>query len=287
MIGSIIKSVSQIFSGYSAHSYELLQAPSNSRSSSITPNQDPYYADTCPDGDRKTFELPKGDFDKNVLSSTTGKDTLTLHDAASANLLHAKSSGAIGLSPLQGQKHLQVGNISGPETHSLVLSSKPQEDPTQEDDFLSSLVAPCRLHTKEGKGAFRDLYFPPLPAPDISQVVTPLQSKLSLSQVASNISVLCSSHNALGSVQEDEASSSLSGTNQEAKTSDSETGPTISAATSPSSPGHSLRGSRKKLTGQDSLTKVRKSNSKIMELAKDKFLNTREKYCPTGNVPSM
>ena len=272
------------FSGYSAHSYELLQVPPTSRSNSIT-NSRELDANTCRNGD-----LPQCNLDKKVStvaaehSDSTAMQTLSVNvtDSDSGNLLHAKSSGSIGISPLQGQKQM-LGDLSKPETHSLVLSNKSKEGHSQ-DDFHSSLIAPCNANTEEGRGVFEDLYFPPLPPPDISQLAAPFQSKLSLPQINSNSSLLSSSQNALGIVAEDEESSTSDTNHEVDKSLDSETVPDTLTKTSPSSPGHSHGGNRRRLAGQDSLIRIKKSNSKIMDLAKDKFLNsTRENYCPTGN----
>lgn len=154
----------------------------------------------------------------------------------------------------------------------------------KEDEFLSSLVTPLHSHTKNGKGIFEDLYLPPLPAPDSSNILAPLPSKTSLSQVS-----LSSNRDVLESVPEGEEKSPRN-TGQAAKS--SETIPSASdlSAKPPSSPGHSLTGSqsKKKLTSQESSARVKKGNSKTTEPSKEKlFQGTREKYCPTGTQLCM
>lgn len=290
-----------MYSGYSAQHYELLQVPlkSNSNSSSsITPvpNDDP---DTCatknPDK-RKTisFAIPESSTSEDavnvkVTESTTksnvikdgSRDALAADAHGSTNRLHAKSFGSIGLSP---HHRRQFGELCKQETQSLVLSNKSQETAMKEDEFLSSLVTPLHSHTKNGKGIFEDLYLPPLPAPDSSNILAPLPSKTSLSQVS-----LSSNRDVLESVPEGEEKSPRN-TGQAAKSSETIPSASDSSAKPPSSPGHSLTGSqsKKKLTSQESSARVKKGNSKTTEPSKEKlFQGTREKYCPTGTQLCM
>ena len=169
-----------------------------------------------------------------------------------------------------------------------MLSNKSQESASKVDDFLSGLVTPHCSHTKDGKGVFEDLYLPPLPPPDVSQILAAVPSKTPVPVNSSSSSILGNRMDTLGSVLEEEPASS----SQDTKS--SEVTLSISDLTMKQKPlgppGHSLTtsNSRKKLYGQDSVTKMRRSNSKVMELSKEKLLQgTREKYCPTGMCMSQ
>ena len=214
--------------------------------------------------------------------SVNSQVTLNAQDSSSNNLLHAKSLGSVGVPP---RPLGALPELSKQETQSLVLSNKSQDSATKENDFLSSLVTPHRSHTKEGIGIFEDLYLPPLPTPDMSQMLAPLPTKTSLPQITSNSSLLGSHIDTLGSVLEEEQASS----NQETKSSEMRLSTSdLPTKQQPSgSPGHSLASSqsRKKLYGQESLNKMKRNNSKAIELSKEKLLQvTREKYCPTGTI---
>lgn len=226
--------------------------------------------DSCRDTAEKTSS--------NCISITeVSKDNvmLTIDNAGSSNPLHTKSSEYLGHSPLHQR---ELGELSKLESHSLVLSNKSQDTADKDGEFLSSLVTPLHSSTEQGKGIFEDLYFPPLPAPDLSQILSRSSSRTTVvPQVLANGSLLNNSRDNLAIVQENEEGSSAQGTqNFVSLPSASE----LPMKSQPSSTGHSLTSqSRKKLVGQESLPRVtsRKSNSK------EKFIHApREKYCPTG-----
>lgn len=278
------------YSGYAAQPYELLQVPfKKSFSDSNTGNEihsgdqnEDQYATACPGKNKKsTFSNnicrdTTEESSSKCISSTKVKDILILDNTGSSNPLHAKSSESLGHSQLHQR---ELGELSKLESRSLVLSSKSQNTADKEGEFLSSLITPLHSNIKEGKGIFEDLYFPPLPAPDHSQILGRSPSRTTaLPQIPSNNGLLNNGHDNLAIVQEDEESSSA----QEMQSfvtlpSASE----LPMKVQPSSSGHSLSTSqsRKKLMGQESLSKVtyRKSNSK------EKFIHApREKYCPIG-----
>lgn len=212
----------------------------------------------------------------NCLSITeVSKDNmLTIDNAGSSNPLHAKSD-YLGHSPLCQR---ELSELSKLESRSLVLSNKSQGTADKDGEFLSSLVTPLQSCTKQGEGVFEDLYFPPLPAPDLSQILGRSPSgTTALPKVTSNGSLLNNSRDNLAIVQEDEQDSPAQGTQNFMSLPSSSELP----KPQPSSTGHSLTTSqsRKKLVGQESLPRVtsRKVNSK------EKFIHVpREKYCPTG-----
>ena len=268
-------------SGYAAQSYELLQAPFKSRPSSITT-----------DSDKKDRGIVSTDLSNSISGeickltieeqfSVNGQISLNAQDPSSNNLLHAKSVGSFG-SPSHPQQTLP--ELSKQETQSLVLS---KESASKVDDFLSGLVTPHRSHTKDGKGVFEDLYLPPLPPPDVSQILATVPSKTPVPVNSSSSSILGNRMDTLGSVLEEEPASSQDTKSSEVTVSISD----LTVKQKPlGSPGHSLTtsNSRKKLYGQDSVTKMKRGSSKIMELSKEKLLQgTREKYCPTGTCMHM
>lgn len=218
---------------------------------------------------RDTDKLPtEGSLAKHGITNEISKGTLAVDDSRGGNVLHAKSSGSVGILP---HRSTELGGLSKQETHSLVLSNKSQDGANKEDEFLSSLVMPFQSHTKEGKGSFEGLYLPPLPAFDISNISATLSSKTTLSHISSNGSLLSSNRDTLGRVPEGEVGS-FAPTTQSSETVPSASDLPITASQS-----------RKKLTGQESLVKIRKSNSKTFELSKEKLTQApREKYCPTG-----
>ena len=224
------------------------------------------------------IEKPSIQFSVNSQTSLDAQDP-------SNNLLHAKSVGSLG-APSHPQQTLPQ-HLSKQETQSLVLSKESQESASKVDNILSDLLTPQRSHTKEGKGTFEDLYLPPLSPPDISQILSStVPSKTPVLANSSNSSILGNRLDTLGSVLEEEQASYI----QDPKSSEA-TLSNSDLSTKPKplgSPGHSLTASnsRKKLYGQDSVTKMRRNVSKVnMELSKEKLLQgTREKYCPTGTI---
>ena len=217
----------------------------------------------------------------SIQPSVNSHISLNAQDSSSNNLLYAKSMGSFGAPPHPQQT---LPELSKQETQSLVFSNRSQDSASKVDDFLSGLVTPQRSHTKDGKGMFEDLYLPPLSPPDTSQILATMSSKTPIPVNSSNSSILGNRvDTTLGSVLEEEQASS----GQDTKNSDV----TLSISDlsmkqkSSGSPGHSLTtsNSRKKLYGQDSVTKMKRNSSKIMELSKEKLLQaTREKYCPAG-----
>ena len=268
-----------------------LNSDSNS-SSEITPipihGEDPDTRKTPDKSKRITFAIPEssvsGDTGDPPVEEPTSKcdtnneackDALTVKDHGSINPLHAKSSGFIGFS--QNHRKELIGDLSKQGTHSLLLTNKSQTSAAEEDGFLSSLITPLHSHTKEGKGVFEDLYLPPLPPPDMSHIIAPLPSKSSPRQVTSTTSSNCDT---LGVVPED-GETTPRNTSQATNSSESISAASDLPTKSPSSPGHSQ--SRKKPTSHESSARLRKGNSKTLELSKDKlFRPPREKYCPTG-----
>ena len=260
------------YSGYSAQPYELLQVPFKKSFSDSNIDQD---ANGCPEKNEKSTldsDISRDTAEQsssNCISST--EDMLTIDNAGSSNPLHAKSSEYLGHFPLR-QKEL--GELFKLESRSLVLSNKSQDTADRDGEFLSSLVTPLHSSTKQGKGIFEDLYFPPLPTPDLSQILGRSPSRTTaLPQLPSNESLL---NNSRGNL--DEEGSSAQGTQKFVSLPSASELP---MKPQPSSTGHSLgtSQSRKKLVGQESLPRVacRKSNSK------EKFIHApREKYCPTG-----
>ena len=273
-------------SDYAAQPYELLQVPIKSRTNSITPT-----LEVTADPDKGTISTApsnniSGEMCKLTVEesssqlSANSRSSLDAQDSSSTNMLHAKSLGSLGVPSLPQKSKPE---LSSQETRSLVLSNKSQDSALKVDDFLSSLVTPHHSHTKEGQGIFQDLYLPPLPAPDMSQIFVASKTPAPGSVNSLNNSILSSRVGTLGSVIEEESTAS-SGDNKS-----SEVTLSVSEFTARQKPldsaGHQLTtsNSRKKLVGQDSLTKMKRSNSKAMDLSKDKLLQaTREKYCPTG-----
>lgn len=268
-------------SGYAAQSYELLQAPFKSRPSSITTDPDKRDRATTP-RNSISEEMCKLTVEESTSHhGVNGQTCLNAQDPSHDNALFAKSMGSLGV-PSHPQRALP--ELSKQETQSLVLSNKSQDSASKVDDFLSSLVIPHRCHTMQGKGSFEDLYLPPLPAPGMSQVLAAaVPSKTPIPVNSSSSSTVGNHMDILGSVLEEEPASS----SQDSKSSEM----TLSVSDLATkqkplgSPGHSLTtsNSRKKLYGQDSVTKMKKNSSKVMELSKEKLHQvTREKYCPTG-----
>ena len=284
--------------------------PTNSQTNSVTasPVQDDdkksvpemHVSDTttCPEVNKKVmFAGPKINVTRETCKLSDegsfsrcddiglSKDTLRVHvhDRSSSNLLQAKSSGPVGFSSSQQRA---ASGLSKQETHSLILLNKSQKEATtKEEEFLSSLLTPHHSQTKEGKGTFKDLYFPPLPPPDASLIMASLQPRRSLPHVTPTSSLLSSQLNILGSLPEDGTTSPRNTcTSQETKSSEKiPAPPDLPTKLPPSSPDHSALNigsqSRKRLAGQESQTKFKMTNSK------EKLLQatlTREKCCPTG-----
>lgn len=272
-------------SGYAAQPYELLQAPFKSRPSSFTTDPDKKDSrgilSTGP-SDSISGEVCKVTIEEpSIKFSVDNQTSLSARDPSSNSLLHAKSIGSFGAPSSHIQQTLP--ELSKQETHSLVLSNKSQDSASKSNDLLSGLVVPHRSHTKEGKGIFEDLYLPPLAPPDLSQILAAGPSKTPIPVNSSNSGILGNHMDTLGSVLEEEPASS----SQDNKSSDITLSISdLSMKQKPlGSPGDSLTtsNSRKKLHGQDSVTKMRRASSKIMELSKVKLLQaTREKYCPIG-----
>lgn len=105
------------------------------------------------------------------------------------NLLHSSSTHELHPRPSTSDDQ-QYGaslytshsfGLSRPETKSLSdMKKHPDKTITnKEEAFLASLVVPSVVQTNKGRGEFKELFLPPPPIPDISQILSTSPSKRS------------------------------------------------------------------------------------------------------------
>lgn len=265
-------------SGYSVHAYELLQVPQID-SSAPTP-----ASLSRPGTQATTASLaehnPKGGSsppfqshgESDILRSTSQGDLLQdqksvkveddqLHTSSTHELHSSHSSTTVDQQHSTSLYPLSFA-LSRQETRSLTDIRKHQLDKgmtSKEEGFLAGLVLPSNAHTSEGKGAFKELFLPPPPIPDISHILSPSPSKRNLSPSPSKEST-------------DKITAKKSPGSSRSST------PARDRSTS-SSPSHS----RKDPSRSSSSMKLSRNDSRSRLVEKEKLLQPkRERFCLPG-----